>query len=426
MPYFVYKAVDSQGKTVTGTLEKGHRKEVLMHLRSRGFRPVTLSESSDITASKVKAGYKKATKTDSHKSALSRDRAPIKRTSFRRELVGLGFLERLLELHAGGMPLGDAVKLLRNRLSDPVQRKLAHDLWAELSEGRSLAAAMGTQGEYFSEATRYVIEAGENTGKLVPILERITGHLQEKADLRKKLTASLSYPIFIGIVAIGLGGLFVFFLLPNFQSLINSLGGQMTWTARVLIGTANFLVLVGPWLVGALFLSWLGIQQARRYPGPRKVIDSITIRLPLMGRLVLEGELFQLTSLMSTLMSSGINITETLRLSEKVLFNVDIKERFTIIRREVNEGVAFTSAARKYNLYPPLTLDILAVGENTGSLVYSMEKIAQRLSASLSERIRVFTSLLTTGALMAAFILVGFVSVGILSSIFQLSRALTF
>ena len=119
------------------------------------------------------------------------------------EKVGLEFLKRLVELHGSGMPVADAVKLLNQRLSDPVQKEIAGFLWRELAEGRTLSRAMRQLPQFFSESSTFVIEAGEATGNVSPILRKIISYLEEKREIRSKVLSSMSYPIFVCLMAFG-------------------------------------------------------------------------------------------------------------------------------------------------------------------------------------------------------------------------------
>ena len=119
------------------------------------------------------------------------------------EKVGLEFLKRLLELHSSGMPVADAVKLLNQRLSDPGQKEIAGVLWKELAEGKTLSRAMRNLPQYFSESSSFVIEAGEATGNVSPILKKIISHLEEKREIRSKVLGSMAYPLFVGLIAFG-------------------------------------------------------------------------------------------------------------------------------------------------------------------------------------------------------------------------------
>ena len=159
----------------------------------------------------------------------------VQKGSAKGEKLGLEFLKRLNELHGSGMPVADSVKLLNLRLSDPYQKEIAGTLWRELAEGRTLSKAMRLLPQYFAESSTFVIKAGEATGNLTPILSKIIAHLEEKREIRSKVVGSMTYTVFVGLVAIGVVLFFLFFLLPQIQEMLDSLGGELNLMAKILI-----------------------------------------------------------------------------------------------------------------------------------------------------------------------------------------------
>ena len=151
------------------------------------------------------------------------------------------------------MPVADAVKLLNHRLSDPQQSHLSAVLWKELAEGRTLSRSMRQLPGYFSESSSHVIEAGEATGNLAPILSKIIAHLEEKREIRSKVISGMTYPFFVGFMAIGVVLFFLFFLLPQIQEMLASLGGELNLMARIMIDGSNLVLFFGPFaLIGVL------------------------------------------------------------------------------------------------------------------------------------------------------------------------------
>ena len=160
---------------------------------------------------------------------MSENKRPIRGKG---ERIGLEFLKRLLELHGSGMPIADAVKLLNQRLSDPGQKEIAGILWKELAEGKTLSRAMRDLPEYFSESSSFVIEAGEATGNVSPILKKIIAHLEEKREIRSRVLGSMAYPVFVGVIAFGVVLFFLFYLLPQIEEMLASLGGELNFMAQ--------------------------------------------------------------------------------------------------------------------------------------------------------------------------------------------------
>ena len=169
MSDFEYVAIDKKGKTRSGTISASDAKVA---------RRKVIQSGHTVLKIKLSSGTQNNSSGSSNKKQLKKNFLRTKYSS-KGEAVGLEFLKRLLELHGSGMPVADAVKLLNHRLSDPQQSHLSAVLWKELAEGRTLSRSMRQLPGYFSESSSYVIEAGEATGNLAPILSKIIAHLEE-------------------------------------------------------------------------------------------------------------------------------------------------------------------------------------------------------------------------------------------------------
>jgi type II secretory pathway component PulF len=427
MSFFNYKARDKQGAIVGGSIEAAERRLAMQRLQAQGLTPITLKEDAGGKSSFM---TKLAERTKSLRSqrSMHEDAATIttqQRRSAKREGVGLTVLKRLMELHNSGLPVGDSIRILSQRLSDKEQQAIVQTLWRDLSEGSTLAGAMSRQPRYFPGSISYVIEAGEATGNLAPILRKVIDYLEEKEAIRKKMIASMVYPAFICSVAIGVVVLFMTVLLPQIQGMLDRLGGEMTWSARLLIDGSSVVAQIGPFVVVALIIALLGFQQWRRSESGLRRSDAWLLKVPLVGKIFFYGDLFQVGNLISTLLESGINTTETLRLTERTIKNTELRERFNVARGQVNEGLSIAQAFQRNRFMPDLAVDILTVGENTGNLAHSMNEITKGFRQELSGRLGRLTALVSTGALICAFVLVALIAVGIVTSVFQVSRTLS-
>lgn len=410
MPSFTYKAVGSIGKITVGVIEAEDRRQVVQKLKAQKMRPISITLQKGIS------------KGSSEKTARTASANELKNAKKRlREKTALNFLKMLLQLHGSGMPLGDSIRLLSQRLSDKHQKALAAHIWRDLNEGSTLGHALEGLPEYFNESLVYLVEAGEATGNLAPILAEIVTFLEEMRTMRSKIVGGLSYPILVTIMALGVAVFFLFFLLPEIQDMLETLGGEMSFFARILIGASNGALLVGPFLGIGGIVAGLSLYRWRRTEPGRRRTDNWLLQLPLFGRIFQYMDLFQVSNLMGTLLSSGINTTETLRLAEKTIRNSELRSRFKFGRSQINEGVSLAMAFRNNQFMPDLATDILSVGENTGNLTAGLKEITAYYRNELSKALKVSTNLMSSVALIFAFSLVALVALGIVTSILQVS-----
>jgi type II secretory pathway component PulF len=425
MAVFNYKAREKDGTIVSGTIEATERRLAMQRLQAQGLSPVTLKEGATRAPSVFAKIGERAKALRSNRNAEDGNENSQKQRGAKRESVGLLVLKRLMELHGSGLPVGDSIRILSQRLSDKEQGAVAQTLWRDLSEGSTLAGAMSRQPRCFPSSISYVIEAGEATGNLAPVLRKVIDYLEEKQGIRKKMIASMAYPAFICTIATAVVILFMTVLLPQIQGMLDRLGGEMTWSARILIDGSSFIAQIGPFLLLGLIIGIIGFRQWRSTESGLGRTDSWLLKLPLLGKIFYFSDLFQVGNLISTLLESGINTTETLRLTERTVKNTALRKRFNIARGQVNEGLSIAQAFQRNQFMPDLAVDILTVGENTGNLAHSMNEITKGFRNELTARLTRLTTLVSTGALICAFILVALIAMGIVTSVFQVSRSLS-
>ncbi len=430
MPQFKYKAITASGRTKTGVMEASDRRQVIAQLRGKTRRVLSVNEekttpkASNARLKKFGKKTKEPGGADRPKTSRAISFSSLKGRFTSKELLGLNFMKRLLELHSSGMPLGDSVRLLSQRISDPQLKGVCGTIWKELSEGRTLASAMSTIPTIFSNSVTHVIEAGEQTGELVPILQKIVTYLDERREIKAKVLGSMTYPVFIICVAIAVILMVLTYLMPQIDTMLNQLGGKRNFAAHLLIESGEFMKVGGPFILGALVIFGLGFTQWRKTDTGLKVTDRILLRLPLVGPITRFSNLFQTSNLLATLLASGLTTTEALRLTERTINNRDLRERFNSARGQVNEGVGVSTALRQNKFMPDLALDILSVGENTGNLVHSLTEITKSFRDQLSRHMHRMTVMVSSGSLTVAFLIVAIVAYVMVSSIFQVSKSI--
>lgn len=428
MPQFTYKARQQDGSTKTGTIESADRRQAAQRLREQKLSPITLKEATTVKRSALGRLREKSQSLKGRKANIADDEELTSTGGGgtpKKERAGLAFLNRLLELHASGLPIGDSIRILSQRLSDPEQKQIATTLWRDLSEGATLAGALNRQSKYFSNSITYVIEAGEATGNLAPILRKVIDFLEEKQAIRQKMISSMAYPGFICLVALVVVVIFLTVLLPQIQNMLDRLGGEMTWSAQLLINGSDVLIQMGPFVLIAFVVAFIGLNRWRKTSAGLKKTDKWFLKAPIIGRIIYYSDLFQSGNLISTLLESGINTTEVMRLTERTLKNTNLRERFNTARNQVNEGLSVAQAFKRNEFMPDLAIDILAVGEDTGNLVHSMNEITRGFRNELTKRLNLLTNLVSSGALVAAFLMVALIAIGIVTSVFQVSQTLS-
>ena len=430
MPSFTYTYRNPEGALSTQTLNAFDRKQALMLLKKQGTVALKLEESNANQVQKASkkmnlAQWMKGMKKASSTKLTDKDFSTKGSTTAKGESIGLNLLKRLYELHKSGMPIGDAVRILQNRLSDREQKALIVGIWRDLSEGLTLAKALSRRTRFFTPSVCHVIQAGEATGHLAPILAKIIQYLEEKQAIRKKMLSSMAYPAFVTIVALLVVVLFLTVLLPQIEGMLERLGGEMTWSAQLLIDGSSWMLKLGPFLILILIALIFSLGQWKRTQIGKGIIDEWSLKIPLIGNIIYYSNLYQTSNLIATLLQSGINTTETFQLTEKTIENAHLNRKFTAAKGQINEGASVTQAFRLQKFMPDVALDILSVGEDTGELAQSMANVTEGFKESLSQRLSALTTIVSSLALGFAFGLVTLIAIGIVTSVFEVSKTLS-
>jgi type II secretory pathway component PulF len=335
----------------------------------------------------------------------------------------LTFLESLYDLTSSGLSAGEAVRLLSLRIKEPRLKELCNGLWNRISEGAPLSRAMSDFPEVFDEATLNLIQAGEATGSLNDTISRIIAHLTEQKELRRKLLTALAYPVFMVFVAFGVILFFLFFLLPRLQSLLDSLGGSMPVSTKILIGFSTFALHYGVFIILAGILFLASFWKWRATEAGRFATDGWILSLPLLGPFAVSQSVLSFSQTLYVLLENGITASEALKMTERQIANRVHRSKFKEATARVLEGESLSLAIGRTKCFPDLVLDRLAVGENTGNIVPSLRDIAKAYQKIISNQLSMFTSVIASAVLMGVFVFVGFIAFAIVSAVFQVSAS---
>ncbi|MFT3869144.1 MAG: type II secretion system F family protein [Nibricoccus sp.] len=415
MPTFAYNARDRAGKSTHGTLEAPSRKDVLRILSARGLQPTQIDERSGGrpaagSGAKASAAERKARKKNLVSQLSRRERLP--------------FFQSLYDLTSSGLSAGESVRLLALRLQDPMLRALCAGLWDRLSEGASLSQAMTDFPAVFDASGINLIQSGEATGNINDVLNRLISHLTEQKELRRQMINAMSYPVFMLFVSAGVIIFIITFLMPRLEALLQSLGGKLPLSTQILVGFSGFAMHYGLILIGAAVFGSVSFWRWRATKAGREKTDAMLLRLPFIGPFLLSQTVLSFSQTLSVLLENGITTVEALRMTERQISNTVHRKSFKEATERVMEGEGLSRALQRTGWLPPIVLDQLAVGENTGNLVPSLKKISTSYQKSIAALVNTYTSVVTNTILLSVFAFVGFIAFAVVSAVFSLSNSI--
>ena len=417
MPRFSYKARDPEGRPVDGSIDAPSRKDALRLLGARGLSVAAVSEASGSPAPATRRPASKVAESAAEPGSAARGESAPRRAE------RLPFLEALHDLTSSGLSAGEAVRLLSMRIKDPRLKTLCEGLWARLSEGAPLSRAMEAYPGVFDPSTVNLIRAGEATGSLNDTLQRLIEMLTEQRELKAALMSALAYPILIVVASFGVVLFFLFFLLPRLQTLLQSLGGKMPLSTRLLIGLANFTLHYGVFVALAAAIGAVSLWRWRTSEAGHEKSDALLLKLPVVGPFIVSQTVLSFSQTLGVLLQNGITASDALRMTERQITNRVHRKAFTGAIERVLEGETLSSALGRTGCFPELVLDRLSVGENTGNVVPSLREIAKTYQKRISKQLDFFTKVIAGAILGFVFLFVGFIAVAMVMAVLQVSSS---
>lgn len=406
MAEFAYKATDSTGSPSTGRLTAHSRGEAYRLLRERGLQPVSVSSTDG---------------SDTSKKSTTAANEPLPRLNTTQLLY---FTEELAELLEAGLKLEGALKVIEQRQEKSGVQPIAARLRQRVRDGFSFSAALHDCGRTFDPLYCNLVAAGEASGALPQILKRQCAYLTLIQDLRSRVVSSLLYPAIVFTSAIVLMFVFLTFLVPQLSSLLGKTGQKLPLITQVLISTSQFC---GQWwwaIIAFIGLLDLLVRYAVRTPAGRDWWHQTMLGLPVVGP-VLQAKFFaEMLQTLSTLVSNGVALLHGIQLMTAATANVYLKTLLVKVAAMVGEGISLASALRRVGFFPPVMMDILAVGEQTGDIAGALERAAKRYDRDLTTRIGHLTTLVQPAIILLVALFVGIVAysmiAGILTSVSSL------
>ena len=388
---FDWQARDAQGQLQRGRSRAWGENELRALLRRRGLRGLQLREV---------------------KAARIRPVRPSDVAQLTRQLAAL--------LRAG-LPLLQALQLLARSQTHTGVIDLLERLHADLENGMTLAAALRNQGPVFSTLYIALIEAGEASGRLDVLLERLAVHLDKSAALARRVRTALFYPAVVLAVALAVLAVIMVVVVPTFESVFASFGADLPWATQQLTALSRWSIQWGP---AVLVLVFAGAAVWQRGWRPRWVrrLDDALLGLPLWGPLLRQAEVARWARTLATLLAAGLPLTEALHWVRGACAHPAYARATLRVREQVVRGSSLRLAMSRETLFSPLLQQMAAIGEESGTLDPLLQRAADFEEAQLDERIAYGSGLLEPATVVLLGLLIGGVVLALYLPIFQMGQ----
>ena len=401
MGAFEYTALDAGGRERKGVLEGDTARHVRQLLREQQLLPVTVAE---------------VTRTES---------AREQGFSFRRGIssMELALLTRqLATLVRSGLPLEESLLAVSQQSERPRIKNILLGVRSRVMEGHTLADGLGEFPQVFPEIYRATVSAGESSGRLDAVLERLADYTENRQVIRQKINNALIYPIALTVMCFLIVSVLLVFVVPKVVDVFESSQKELPIATKILIGSSDLARDYGIYIVlGLIALGWMTWKTLEQ-EGPRRRFHAAQLRMPLVGRLVRGFNTARFTRTFSILTASAVPVLESLRISAEVITNVPMREAVAEASARIREGSPIGRSLGASKLFPPMTIHLISSGETSGELETMLERAATNQERELDGLIGTMLGLMGPALIVFMGLVVMGIVFALLLPIFQLNE----
>jgi general secretion pathway protein F len=400
MPAFKYEALDANGKSSSGIVEAETAKAARSHLRGLQLVPLGLTPVAVVESAEKRSLFSRKTFSSSSLAVWTR------------QLAGLV---------AAGLPLERALTALADEAEEQKQRDLIAHLRSEVNGGSTFARALGSVPREFDEVYRAVVAAGEQSGALGRVLERLADDLEERQALKGKLIGAMLYPAIVSVIAVIIVTFLVTYVVPQVASVFASSKHALPFLTSMMLAISAFVRQWGLLAAAVLVAGGILFSAALRQPGFRLRFDATFLTLPLAGRLARGYNAARFASTLAMLAGAGVPILKALQAAAETLGNHALRADAMEALVQVREGAPLASALAAHKRFPGLLAMFARLGEQTGQLPVMLDRAARQLANEVQRRAFALATLLEPLLIVAMGGVVLVIVLSVLLPIIQLN-----
>lgn len=401
MATYTYKVRDQGGKLILSTMEAESMKIVRETLREKNFFILSIEEP---------------------KRGLN---AEIKIPGIGSSLPGMKmvavFSRQLATMINSGLPLVQSLAIMQRQVEHAGFQKILKDIRTDVEGGLPFSDSIAKHPKVFNRLYLNLVRAGEVSGTLDTVLDRIATFQEKELELRGKIKSAMTYPVIVLVFALGVTYFLLTTIVPQFATILTQLGADLPLITRVLIAVSNFLQTMG-WVLGLVGVAaYFAFQQYYKTSQGRHVIDAVKLKIPVFGNLLKKSALSSFSRTFSLLLSSGVNIIETLEITKGAAGNVIIEDALTNAKNAVQQGEQISQPLMAAsNIFPPMVTSMIAIGEETGALDSMLAKVADYYEREVDEAVDQLTAALEPIMIVFLGAIVGLIVAGMFLPMFAI------
>ena len=334
------------------------------------------------------------------------------------------FTRQLANLLKAGMPLTSALSSMRSLQNDGVPPEVVDQLYNDVREGRNLSASMAGFSDVFPEMYVNMMKAGESSGSMVGVLERLADHYTKFADVKQKVTSALVYPCFVMGLGFMLIYVFLSYILPKFMTIFDGMDVTLPLTTEILKGVSEFFASYG--LIVLLVVRLMLLLGKRIFSSEegRERLDNWVLRAPLVKSVVRPNLFGQFSRTLGALLQNGVPVLTALRITENVIQNTALQKAIAMTREGVTDGKTIAQPMARSGQFDKLMVDLVHIGEQTGDVPAALNNLAETYDDDLMVNLRRVTTMIEPVLIVWIAAVVGFMLVGVLQAMFKITSTI--
>ena len=374
MSAFEYTALDKKGREKKGIAEGDSARLVRQQLREQDLIPLTVIEvKKHVTGDK--------TNSFSFNQRISTTELAL-------------MTRQLATLARSGIPLDEATATVARQSIKPKLKKLLLGVRSKILEGHTLADGLRDYPHIFTEMYCATVAAGEQSGHLDVVLERLADYTEQRQQLQQRLKLALIYPVILTIMSILVVGGLLTYVVPEVVKVFSDTGQQLPFLTIALIAVSDFMQDWFIYLLLAMIVAFIGFKKLLQKSVFKKQYHQFLLKIPVLGNLVLGGNSAQFSRTLSILAASGVPILDAMRIAVKVMDNIPMREAVEAASQQVSEGGSLSSTLESSGYFNPMLINLIASGEATGQLEQMLERAAMNQERELETTMAMLMGLL--------------------------------
>jgi general secretion pathway protein F len=430
MAVFSYKALKADGSEAKGELKAGDRSEAFMLLDRKGLQPISLAIKSEDEVAVAESNVPEKTVNGRNATAKVAKKAAEKVVVKKEEPLPKGpiklkraqiviFTEELSDLLFAGLQLEPALKIMESREELSNIKVVTRMLRQDVRDGMNFSQALRRASPSFGDLYCNLAQAGEVSGALSVILKRQAEYLLTLQELQSKVLFALIYPGFLFTAGVGVAILFITFLIPKLTMLLDNTGGEMPPAAKIILGLSDFLKSYWWALILLVIMGFIAFKTYVKDDENRENWDRVKLGLPMFGDILQRRFFVQFLETLANLVGNGLTLLKGLELSRNATTNLHLRRLLKNVIGYVAEGAALSKSFKRAGFFPPLLIDMVAVGEQTGDISTSLERAARRYDKELEKSIQKMSALIQPVVVVLMAGMVGIMAYMMISVIFE-------